>query len=840
MAKPKIDFKKTESKWQKAWEDEKVFEVSEKSKKPKYYILEMFPYPSGSGLHMGHAWNYIIGDIHSRSKIMQGFNVLHPMGFDALGLPAENAAISVGEHPEDYTKKSIKNYIKQQKNLGLSYDWSRVVNTADPEYYKWDQWIFLKMLKKGLAYQKTSSVNFCEKCNTVLANEQVVNGKCWRHDNTNVQIKKIKQWFLKTTDYADELLEDHKKLNWPHKTIAMQKNWIGKSHGTEIDFVVENPDNKKEKTKFPIFTTRPDTLFGVTFMVVSAQHDKLFDLVTKKQKKEVEKFLEKIKSVSEKPGESGELEKEGVFTGSYAINPATNEKVPIYAGNFVVAEYGSGMVMAVPAHDQRDFEFAKKYNIPIKIVIQPEDYEINPEKMSRAFTGEGRLINSEQFNNWDNQEAIDEITNWLSKNKKARKTINYKLRDWGISRQRYWGTPIPIIYCEKCGTVPVQEKDLPVKLPKKVDFGKGNPLETNENWIKTKCPECGQTARRETETMDTFVNSSWYFLRYCDPKNNKEIFDKKKADYWMPIDLYIGGAEHACMHLIYCRFYTKFLSDLGLINFREPAPRLFHQGMLRGEGGVKMSKSKPETCVLPETVSDKYGIDTARFFLSSLASPDKDIDWSDKEIQGSLKFINKIIETYENIKIGKDSLEIEIKLNKTIRNVTKYLEEIYEYRKATIEIRELFDLISEQEQVSKNTLESALKLISPFCPHLAEELWEKIGNNKSGKNFISLSEWPKVDENKLKNKKQDSKKDINQKLIQTLKPIVEKYSNKEKINIYTIPPEKDKFDKNLLEKELGKKVEIYSSADSEVKSGEVDPENKAKKARPSQPAFYLE
>jgi leucyl-tRNA synthetase len=575
------------------------------------------------------------------------------------------------------------------------------VSTADPDYYKWDQWIFLKMFEKGLAYQKESAVNWCPSCKTVLANEQAQNGTCDRCE-TKVEIKHLKQWFLKITDYADRLLEGHKKLDWPQRTIAMQKNWIGKSHGTEIEFEINGKS-------WPIFTTRPDTIFGVTFMVVSAQHQDLMGLVTKEQKQEVETFLKKLKSVSEKELEN--LEKEGVFTGSYAINPADGEKVPVYAGNFVVADYAGGMVMAVPAHDQRDFEFAKKYKIDIKQVIEGELTK------TRAYSEGGNLVNSQDFNGLDNQEAKKKITDWLIKEKKARRVINYKLRDWGISRQRYWGTPIPIIYCKKCGSIPVPEKELPVKLPKEVKFGEGNPLETNENWIKTKCPKCGGEARRETDTMDTFVNSSWYFLRYCDPHNNTEIFDKKKVKEWLPVGLYIGGAEHACMHLIYSRFYTMFLKDLGLINFEEFAPRLFHQGMVNAEGGEKMSKSKGNV-VLPETVSEKYGIDTARYFLASLASPDKNIDWSDKGISGSLRFVKKIFNTYETIKKGKDSEEMIRKLNNSTNNVSKQIENL-EYRKASIELKELFDLISKQKEVSKQTLENSLKLLSPFCPHIA-------------------------------------------------------------------------------------------------------------------------
>lgn len=803
-----VDFKAIESKWQKRWEEAKVFEAKDSSEKKKYYVLEMFPYPSGSGLHMGHAWNYTIGDIIARFKLMSGFNVLHPMGYDSLGLPAENAAILAGEHPSEYTEKSIKNFVKQQKEIGLTYDWSRLLSSADLSYYKWDQWIFLKMLEKGLAYQKESAVNWCPKCDTVLANEQVVDGKCWRHEDTQVEVKHLKQWFLKITNYADELYENLDNMDWPERTKAMQKNWIGKSHGTEIDFEVGGE-------KWPVFTTRVDTIFGVTFVVVSAQHKKLWDLVTTEQKGEVEKFLKKLKSVSEK--DLADMEKEGVFTGSYAINPATGEKVPIYAGNFVVADYGSGMVMAVPAHDQRDFEFAKKYGIEIKQVIEGEITE------SRAFTEKGKLVNSGEFNGLIGDKAISKIRSWLEEKGFARSVINFRLRDWGISRQRYWGTPIPIIHCEKCGAVPVPEKDLPVELPREVKFGEGNPLESNEEWIKVKCPVCSGEARRETDTMDTFVNSSWYFLRYCDSHNNKEIFDKKKVEYWCPVDTYIGGAEHACMHLIYSRFYVKFLRDIGLLSFDEPAVKLFHQGMLHAEDGAKMSKSKGNV-VLPETVSNEYGIDTARFFLSGLASPDKDIDWSEKGIVGSLRFINKIIEFSNSFSDKKDSEELIVKLNNVIKNVTEYYDS-FEYRKATIELRELFDLMG--SGCSKDTYEKFLKMLNPICPHITEELWEKLGN----KEFISVSIWPSWDENKLKVKKKEI--DLNEKVAE----MVSKFSEgKEKLYLYVISFELNKYSSEKIAKSLGVEVKIYSVQDSD----KYDPAGKAKKSRPGQPSFYLE
>ena len=553
----KMKYKKIEEKWQKEWEKRKVFEVKE-DKDKKFFLLEMFPYPSSAGLHMGHALNYTIGDVFARFKRMNGFNVMYPMGFDALGLPAENAAIKAESHPKIFTEKAIKNYIRQMKELGLSYDWSRMVSTMDKEYYKWNQYFFLKFMEKGLVYRKKAPVNWCSKCDTVLANEQVHNGKCWRHEDSEVGIKQLEQWFIKTTKYADELLKMIDKLEWPDRVKTMQKNWIGKSYGTEINFEINGK-------KWPIFTTRPDTVYGVTFMVISAQHPRLMELVSNEQKKEVEKFLRKIKSVSEK--EMEELEKEGAFTGSYAINQVNGEKVPVYTGNFVLADYGSGMVMAVPAHDQRDFEFAKKYNIPVKIVIQPEQYNIDAKKMSRAYTADGNLVDSGEFNGQNNKEAIENITKYLEKKNLGKKAIQFKLKDWLISRQRYWGTPIPVVYCDACGIVPVDEKELPVVLPDKVKFGKGNPLESAESWMKVRCPKCKKYARRETDTMDTFFDSSWYYLRYCDNKNDKEPFDKKKVKYWMPVDQYIGGGEHACMHLIYSRFFSKAVRGLWLFEF---------------------------------------------------------------------------------------------------------------------------------------------------------------------------------------------------------------------------------------------------------------------------------
>ena len=818
-----MNFAKIEQKWQKKWEKAKCFEVKENLKKKKFYIAEMYPYPSASGLHIGHAFNYTLGDIFARFKIMNGFNVLHPMGFDSFGLPAENAAVKNKSHPKKYTEEAIANFIVQQKALGLTYDWSRMVETHKPDYYKWDQWIFLKMFERGLAFKKVAPVNWCEKCNGVLANEQVHDGKCWVHKDTNVEIKHLEQWFFKTTDYADELYEGINKLeNWPERIKSMQRNWIGKSNGTEIDFKIDGKI-------WPVFTTRPDTIFGVTFVVVSAQHPKLDELITKEQKKEVEKFLKKIKSTSEK--DFGDLEKEGVFTGSYAINPMNNEKVPVYAGNFVVADYGSGMVMAVPAHDQRDFDFAEKYNIKKRIVIQPEEH-LAEGKLVKAYAGNGRLVNSENFNELLNDKAKIHITKYLEEKKLGRKVVNYKLRDWLISRQRFWGTPIPIIYCDKCGIVPVSEKDLPVVLPEEIKFtSEKNPLIDYKKFTEVKCPKCRGKGRRETNTMDTFVNSSWYFFRYCDSKNKKEIFDKKKAKYWMPIDLYIGGAEHACMHLIYFRFYTKFLRDLGLTNLDEPAYNLFNQGMVHGADGVVMSKSRGNV-IDPLDVIKKYSADTLRIFLVSVASPDKDSSWSQTGIESMHKFINKFVNFVLEMKNGKSSEKLESKLNKAVKEITKDIEEM-QYNLAIIKLRQLIDSASEEKEISKKDLEKIVRLISPFCPHITEELWEKLGN----KNFISLEKWPEFDEKKINEKLEKQEKYV-ENLINDINNILKIVGEKNKVFIYSLPNEKEIYKSEIesIKKRTNLDVFVYAVNDKE----KYDPENKSKKAKPEKPAVYLE
>ncbi|PIO07873.1 leucine--tRNA ligase [Candidatus Pacearchaeota archaeon CG10_big_fil_rev_8_21_14_0_10_34_12] len=831
--KEKVNFKKIEEKWQKKWEEKKAFQVNESSRtsadSKKFYVLEMFPYPSGSGLHMGHAFNYTIGDIYARFKRMQGFNVLYPMGYDSFGLPAENAAIKEKVHPKKYTEKAISNFVKQQKSLGLSYDWSRILQTSNPEYYKWNQFLFLKLFEKGLVYRKKSSVNWCPKCSTVLANEQVHNGKCWRHETTDVELKHLEQWFIKTTEYAEELLEMVDKLEWPERIKIMQRNWIGKSHGAEIEFEINNEI-------WPIFTTRPDTIYGVTFMVVSAQHEKLMELVKSEQKKTVEIFLKKLKSVSGKDADT--MEKEGVFTGSYAVNPITKERIPVYAGNFVVADYGSGMVMAVPAHDQRDFEFAKKYSLPIKVVVEPKDYDIYEREgeIPRAYVGEGTLVNSGEFNDLETKSAKEKIISFLEKKKIGGKKIQYKMRDWLVSRQRYWGTPIPMIYCESCGVIPVPEKDLPVLLPEKVKFGKGNPLETNKKFLEVKCPRCNVKAKRETDTLDTFFDSSWYYLRYTDNKNTKNPFDFKKVDYWMPVDQYIGGAEHACMHLLYARFFTKALRDMGFLKFDEPFTKLFNQGMLHGEDGYVMSKSRGNV-VLPEKVSKIYGIDTARIFLVSIASSDNDIHWSDNGIEGSSRFVSKVLSYFENWRSSKErkqDVKLDHIINKAVRDITYHIEKM-EYNFAVIKLRELF--VSLPENTGKAVLEKFLKLFAPFCPHISEELWEKLGH----KSFISLESWPVADEKKI-NEKFDREEKIVSGVVDDVNNIVKIINDKggtaERLYLYVIPNELEMFRDNSKEisGRTGLNLEIYSVSDK----NKHDPQGKSKKSKPGKPGIYLE
>ena len=633
----RYNFSEIEAKWQKKWEDENVFKVVEDKDKEKYYVLEMFPYPSGK-LHMGHVRNYSIGDVLARFKKMKGYNVLHPMGWDSFGLPAENAAIKNNVEPSVWTWNNIDEMRKQLKELGLSYDWEREVATCHPDYYKWMQWIFIQFYNKGLAYKKENPVNWCPSCQTVLANEQVVDGKCERC-GTLVGKKELSQWYFKITDYAERLLDNLDKLpGWPNKVKLMQKNWIGKSIGAEVTFEIEGYDKGLD-----IFTTRADTLYGVTYMVLAPEHPYLRDLVAGSEyEAEVDKYLDEVQHLSDIERTSTTKEKTGVFIGRYCINPLNGKKVPVFISDYVLMDYGTGAIMAVPAHDQRDFEFAKAFDLEIIPVVDPEDPEVDLYNLKEAFAAEGRMINSGKFDGMNNKEAIEKVIEYLEEEGIGRKTVNYKLRDWLISRQRYWGTPIPMIYCEDCGWVPEKEENLPVMLPTDVEFtGKGeSPLATSRTFVDTVCPVCGKPAKRELDTMDTFLDSSWYFLRYCDAQNNDEAFSKEKTDYWMNVDQYIGGVEHAILHLMYARFFQMALYDLGLVSDEEPFKNLLTQGMVIKDG-AKMSKSLGNV-VSPKEIIEKYGADTARLFILFAAPPERELDWSDKGVEGSYRFINRV------------------------------------------------------------------------------------------------------------------------------------------------------------------------------------------------------
>jgi len=830
---PTLNFNTIEKKHQEKWEKKKIFQVSEKSEKPKYYVLEQFPYPSGSGLHMGHAFIYTIGDIFARFKIMSGFNVLHPMGYDSFGLPAENAAIKAGTHPSKYTNGAIQNFIKQQKALGLSYDWTRMFWAHDPGYYKWDQWIFLKMFEKGLAYQKESEVNWCPKCNTVLANEQVTNGKCWRHEDTNVEVKTLKQWFLKITDYADELSDFKSIEDWPEMIKVLQKNWINRKEWIDIDYEIDGADKQ-----ITVSTTRPDTNFGATFIVIAPEHPLLSKeegLVSEDRREEVDKYIQEAKNKTEEERVEEGTKKTGVFTGLYAVNQLTKKKMPIWVTDFVLMSVGTGIVVGVPGHDIRDFEFAKEYNIPIVRVVVGSDGDTSEiTKKEQVQEEEGTMINSGFLDGMDIHAATKKIMDYIEKKGWGRRTFRYRLKDWGISRQRYWGTPIPVVHCGKCGSVPVNEKDLPIELPEKVKFGKGNPLETAEKWIKVKCPKCRGEGKRETDTMDTFVNSSWYYLRYCDNKNDKNIFNPRKANYWCPIDMYIGGKEHACMHDIYFRFYHKFLRDLSLVKSDEPAHKLFVQGMIHGEDGNKMSKSVGNV-IDPLNIIKKYGADSLRMFLVSVASPDSDFNWSDKGIQGINKFVIRFFNGIGGLKVGKSSKRLESKLNKSIKEITEYIEN-FKYNLAVIKLRSLLDVFIEEGGASKEDTESYLKLMSVFCPHICEELWSKVG----GRGFISLADWPKCDEKKIdaKLEKQEEQVDKTVSDINNILGIIRDKEGREasKIYLYVVPNEVGVYDSERLSSRVGKEVKVFAVNDKK----KYDPQGKSSKVKPGRPGVFVE
>ncbi|MBW1854158.1 MAG: leucine--tRNA ligase [Deltaproteobacteria bacterium] len=783
--------KEIEEKWQRYWEEQKTFAVSEEAGREKYYLLEMFPYPSGR-IHMGHVRNYSIGDVVARYKMMRGYNVLHPMGWDAFGMPAENAAIDSGVHPAKWTYENIEYMKKQLKRMGFSYDWDRELATCDVLYYKWEQWLFLRMYEKKLVYKKKSLVNWCESCQTVLANEQVEGGLCWRCGLEVIQ-KELDQWFFKITHYTEELLDYCDKLTgWPEKVITMQKNWIGKSIGTEIDFPLEGSDRM-----IRVFTTRPDTLFGATFMSLAPENPLALELSRGTEQEEaVGSFVERVVKQDKIVRSAEDLEKEGVFTGAYCINPVTQFKMPIYVANFVLMEYGTGAVMAVPTHDQRDFEFAKKYNLDLVVVIQPEDKELRKEEMTEAYLDEGVMVNSGSFNGMQNLKAMDAITDHLEKKGCGERAVNYRLKDWGISRQRYWGNPIPVIYCDDCGTVPVPDRDLPVILPHEIEIKGmgGSPLKDCGKFVNTACPKCGKPARRETDTMDTFVESSWYFARYACPQYDEAPLDKDKVDYWMPVDQYIGGIEHAVLHLLYARFFTKVLRDIGLTRVDEPFSNLLTQGMVCKEtlsceehgwlypeevvegkcsqcrrpvqvGRIeKMSKST-KNVVDPESLIKKYGADTARLFCLFAAPPERDLDWSEQGVEGSYRFLSRVWRMVaDNLSLlkpvrpfdGKSELDdrlskLRFKTHTTIKKVTSDIEDRFHFNTAISGVMELvnaiyqFDLKKIKDELTLSVIKEAIKtvivLLSPITPHIAEELWEKLGEKESS----LKTPWPAYD-----------------------------------------------------------------------------------------------
>lgn len=746
----RYNFKAVEARWQKKWEQEKLYRIVEDSQKPKYYCLEMFPYPSGK-LHMGHVRNYSIGDVVARFKRMTGNNVLHPMGWDAFGLPAENAAIKHGIHPAKWTRDNIHNMRQQLKQLGLSYDWDREVATCHPGYYKWTQWLFLKLYERGLAYRKKAFVNWCPSCATVLANEQVEDGKCHRC-GSDVGKKDLEQWFFKITDYADELLKDLDKIpGWPDKVKIMQENWIGRSEGIEFCFIAEKTDDK-----IFVFTTRPDTVYGVSYLVLAPEHPLVEKLSNgTAYENAVNEFKKKMQKYDDIARTSDETEKEGMFIGAYAVNPMNGEKIPIWTANYVLFEYGTGAVMGVPAHDQRDFEFAKKYGLPIKMVVSPSGESIDSDQMAEAYVEQGILVNSNEFSGMDSLQAITAIGQYMEQKCIGKMKVNYKLRDWLISRQRYWGAPIPIVYCEECGVVPVPEQDLPVMLPTDVEFNPkgGSPLIKYEDFLNTRCPRCGKKAKRETDTMDTFMCSSWYFYRYADPRNDQEPFGRNKVDYWMPVDQYIGGVEHAILHLMYSRFFNKVLRDADLVGVDEPFKNLLTQGMVLKDG-AKMSKSLGNT-VSPEEIIMRYGADTARLFILFASPPERDLEWSDQGVEGCFRFLNRVWRLVEeltqkisfNVQNGEIDDELRKLVHKAIKKVTEDIEGRFNFNTAISAIMELVNgmYFYKDKKISAEVLreaaENLLILLAPFAPHMTEELWEKLGNKKS----IHLMPWPKYD-----------------------------------------------------------------------------------------------
>ena len=754
-----------ERKWQERWNADRAFEVEADPSKPKYYVLEMLPYPSGT-MHMGHMRNYTIGDVVARYRRMCGFHVLHPMGWDAFGLPAENAAIKNNMHPRTWTNSNIAEFQRVMRRFGFSYDWRREISTCEPEYYRWNQWFFLRMLERGIAYRKRSRVNWCPKCETTLANEQVINGCCWRHEETPVEAKDIEQWYLRITQYADELLDTLQQLEggWPERVLTMQRNWIGKSRGTRVRFAVEG----LAEASIEVFTTRVDTIYGASALILAPEHPLLSALtVGVKGQAKIEEDVQRLRRRVTRAADLATAEKEGFFAGRHAVNPFNGEKIPIWVGNFVLMEYGTGAVMCVPAHDERDFEFATKYNLAKPIVVAPsEGKELVPQMLGAAYTEYGKSVNSGPYSGLTTEEAIEKMTADAEGRGFGKGEIVFRLKDWGISRQRYWGTPIPVLYCEKCGMVPVPDKDLPVVLPpnpKLTGMGE-SPLAATPEFVNTICPKCGGAARRETDTMDTFVDSSWYFYRYCDPHNDTASYDSAKVAYWFPIDQYIGGITHAILHLLYSRFWCKVMRDLKLITHNEPAARLFTQGMVL-KGGTAMSKSKGNV-VGAEEMAQKYGCDTGRLYTMFAAPPEKDLEWSEQAIEGCSRFLQRVhrLVSRHAVRLSKVAAGTEIglsldsatpkekallrKAHQVLRRVTNDFETRWHFNSATALLMELVNELHAQEpledgvrpEVAKHVFELLILMLAPMVPHLAEELWEMLGHTQQ---TLARAPWPK-------------------------------------------------------------------------------------------------
>jgi leucyl-tRNA synthetase len=787
-------FVSIEKKWQNYWEKECLFRMDPASSKEKYYCLVMFPYPSGK-LHVGHGRNYIIGDAVVRYKMMKGYNLLSPMGWDAFGLPAENAAIKGGLHPRVSTLNNIKAMKEQLYRWGTGYDWSREVTSCMPDYYKWTQWIFLKLFEKGLAYKKKASVNWCPSCNTVLANEQVIDDNCERC-SAKVTEKNLEQWFFKITDYAQDLLEDIEDLkHWPERVKIMQANWIGRSTGVDIDFPVVS-----DTIKLTCYTTRVDTIFGATYMVLAPEHPDIPKLIENSPNKEaINLFVGSASSQAKSSRIAAGTEKEGVFTGRYVINPVNNRKIPIWIANYVLMEYGTGAVMAVPAHDQRDFEFAKKYDLDINIVIDNPSNPLDPCQMKSAYIEDGEMVNSGKFNGLNNKEAMEKIADWMQSQHTGKRSVHYKLRDWLISRQRYWGAPIPVIYCNDCGIVTVPVKELPVILPEKVNFKPcgASPLTGAKEFIEAKCPKCSGPARRETDTMDTFVDSSWYFLRYLSPDESSIPFEKKLVDKWLPVDQYIGGVEHAILHLLYSRFITRVLADMGYLGFKEPFRSLFTQGMIIKDG-VKMSKSKGNV-VSPDKLISDYGADTVRLYTLFIGPPEKDAEWNDRAVEGAYRFLGRtwrLVERVLTLKgaektLNTDDRGLERKIHQTVKKVTMDIEGDFKFNTAISAIMELVNTTYSAIEnnciyYAEEAAEKIVLLLAPFVPHVAEELWQKLGNSPS----IFRHQWPGFSEQKVKQEIITMPVMINGKLRSRIE--VDESTNQEQIKVIVLNDDKVK------------------------------------------------